>query len=380
MRHADAVIIGGGSSGLSTAYWLTKKGMRDIVVLDRSYLSSGATGRCLGGIRAQFTNEPDILIALYSEQMYETLGAELGFDPLFRQGGYLFMAFDDKDLEMYRRNSNVQNQFGVFSRIVTTSEMKRLAPALNTRHLVGGCWNPKDGNAVHFAVTNGLAERARKLGAVIKPFTSVLEIETAGGRVVGVQTSEGAIRTNTVICAAGIHSMMLLEPLGIKLPLRPRKQEVLVTEPIKPFLDPMLVSVRGHSIFQTMRGDIVAECSDKREENADTLAWDSTFSFLETCARKLLEVLPCLRDVPVQRQWAGTYDTSPDHRPILQAFSDPQGLLLCAGYSGHGFMLAPMVGKIMAELAIDGASTFDISTFSLERFTRPDLQVETLVI
>lgn len=380
MNRADAIIIGGGSSGLSTAYWLTKKGMTNVLLLERSYLSSGATGRCLGGIRAQFSAEADIRLALESQRMYERLGGELGFDPLFRQGGYLFMAFDEKDMELYQRNSEIQNKYGVHSRMVTPDEIGKLAPALNTKALVGGCFNPKDGTAVHFAVSNGFAEKARKQGATLRPFTAVEQIDTAGGRVTGVQTSDGLVATDVVVCVAGVHSVGLLAPLGIELPLRPRKQEVLVTEPIKPFLDPMLVSVRGHSMFQTLRGEFVAECGERKDERPDTMSWSSTFPFLETCARKLLELLPCMRDVRVARQWAGTYDTSPDHRPVLQAFSDPAGLLLASGFSGHGFMLAPMVGKIMAELAIDGQSRFDISSFDLARFSRPGLRSETMVI
>lgn len=378
-KRADAIIIGAGSSGLAIAYWLTSRGMSDVVVLDKGYISCGATGRCMGGIRAQFANEPDIKLALGAQRLYERLGHMLGFDPLFRQGGYLFLAFDEADLEHFRRNSEVQNRFGVHSRLVTVAEMKRLAPALCTDTVVGGCFNPKDGIAVHFAVTWGLAEKARKQGATIRTFTPVERIETAGGHVIGVQTSKGFIGSSIVICAAGMHSVDLLRPLGIELPLRAMKREVLVTEPIRPFLDPMVVSLRGHSMVQTMRGEFVAEC-EEGEEEMDTMSQASSFAYSEMAARKVLALFPCLRDVRLQRQWAGTYDMSPDHRPILQAFDSPKGLLTAVGYSGHGFMLAPKVGQIIADLALTGRSDFDVSTFRLERFTDPNLRIETTVI
>jgi sarcosine oxidase subunit beta len=379
VTRADAVIIGGGSSGLCIAYWLTKMGMRDVVLLDKGYLACGATGRCIGGIRAQFANEPDILLALHSERMFERLGAEIGFDPLFRQGGYLFLAFSEEDLEGFRQNSKLHNRLGVHSRMVTPEEMRRIAPGLNTDGIVGGSFHQKDGCAVHFAVTEGLAEKARAQGATLRTFVTVESIETAGGSVTGVETSEGFIATSNVVCAAGIESMDLLKPVGIDLPLRAMKREALVTEPVRPFFDPMIASLHGHAMYQTLRGEVVAEMSEG-EEQMDTRSWSTSFSFLEMSARGMLTLMPCMRDVPVQRAWGGTYDMSPDHRPILQAFSSPRGLALAAGYSGHGFMLATMVGKIIAELVIHGRSTFDISTFQLERYTGPELRTETTVI
>ncbi len=379
MTRADAVIIGGGSSGLSTAYWLTKLGMRNVVLLEKSYLSSGATGRCLGGIRAQFANEPDIRLALAAEKMYERLGSELGFDPLFKQDGYLFLAFDDQDLAMFERNSRIQNQHGVQSRMVTKEEVQELSPAMNCAGIVGGCYNKKDGNAVHFAVTEGFAEKARHQGADIRTFISVEQILASGGEVQGVQTSDGLIETNHVVCVAGMHTPGLLKQFGIEMPVVPVRREVLVTEPLRPFVRVMTVSLRGHSMFQTLRGEFVAECHDGEAEE-ETMSWSSTFSYAELAARKVLDLFPCLRDVHVVRQWAGTYDMSPDHRPIFQSFDNPRGLHVAVGFSGHGFMLAPMIGKIMAELVLEGQSSFDISTFRLERFADPNLAIETTVI
>jgi sarcosine oxidase subunit beta len=201
----------------------------------------------------------------------------------------------------------------------------------------------------------------------------------AGGAVTGVRTSNGQYATDHVICAAGIDSVELLAPVGIRLPLRPMKREVLVTEPIRPLFDPMVVSFVGDAISQTLRGEIVAENAEGEEE-MDTRSWSSSLKFTEMGARKLLRLFPCLADVRIARQWAGSYDMSPDHRPILQAFSSPRGLALAAGYSGHGFMLGPMVGKIMAQLVLRGHSEFDVSTFRLERFAGTELSVETTVI
>lgn len=132
-------------------------------------------------------------------------------------------------------------------------------------------------------------------------------------------------------------------------------------------------------MVQTMRGEFVAEC-EEGEEEMDTMSLASSFAYAEMAARKVLTLFPCLRDVRLQRQWAGTYDMTPDHRPIIEAFDSPKGLLTAVGYSGHGFMLAPKVGEIIADLALTGHSDFDVSTFRVERFTDPNLRIETTVI
>ncbi len=377
-RTASVVIIGGGCTGLSAAYHLAKAGVRDVVLLERSYLSSGATGRCLGGVRAQFAGRDDIILARASQQRYESLGAELGFDPLFRQDGYLFLAFTDDELEYFRENARTQNELGVATRVLTPAEVKRRAPPLDTSRIAGAAYHARDGVAVHFALTWGLARAARRRGAQLHTFTEVRQLRAENGRVGRVETSRGNIETEWVINAAGGHARHFAAQLGVDLPIRTMKREAMVTESYKPFLDPFIVSLRGHAIFQTLRGEVVIEVSDPMAPETHEVG--STVRFLERSAREALRLMPCLADLRVIRQWAGWYDVSPDNRPILGPVEQVAGFLQASGYSGHGFMLAPVVGQILADLVTRGTTDLPIASFALSRFDGRSLTKETAVI
>ena len=224
-----------------------------------------------------------------------------------------------------------------------------------------------------------MAEAATRRGAQLFPFTEALQLQARNGRVTAVETSRGTIETEWVINAAGGHAKALAAQLGVALPIRTMKREAMVTESYKPFLDPFIVSLRGHAIFQTMRGEVVVEVSDPLA--SETLEVGSTVRFLERSAREAIRLLPCLAPLRVIRQWAGWYDVSPDNRPILGTVDEVAGFLQGSGYSGHGFMLAPIVGQILADLVTRGTTDLPIHSFRLARFSEKEkARKETAVI
>lgn len=363
--RAGAVIVGGGAVGLGIAYRLVEMGMKGVVVIEKGYLGSGATGRCAGGIRQQWGAEENIVLARESVRLWERLSEELGFNVWFRQGGYLLLAFTEEELASFERNVKLQNSLGVPSRVVGPEEVRRIAPAVEAE-VLGGAYCPTDGIAHHDPVVWGYARAARRLGVEVEPFTEVRAIEVAGGRVKGVKTTRGEIESPVVVNAAGAEARDVARMAGVELPNTPYRREILVTEPLKPFLDPLVISFHHNTYFaQTMRGEVVAGTGDAEPP---AYRMDSSLEFLERTAKALVTLAPRLSGVKVLRQWAGLYDVTPDGKPILGVTDGLEGFIQANGFCGHGFMLSPIVAKLVAELVVDGRTSIPIDSLNLRRF------------
>ena len=244
-RSADCVIIGGGIIGTSVAYYLAKSGMTDIVVLEADYLASGGTGRCGGGIRQQWSTEPNARLAMESVRIFTTLEDELGEDIEFLQGGYLVLAYTDEDVEQFEKNVALQRGLGLDVEILKPGEIgPRVVRELNTDRVKMATYCPKDASANPFLATRAYAAAAKRLGVEVELFTPVRRIVAENGRVTGVETDRGVISTPRVINAAGSHSVPLAKTVGVELPIKPYRREILVTEPLERFFHPMIISFR----------------------------------------------------------------------------------------------------------------------------------------
>lgn len=380
-KTADYVIIGGGVIGCSIAYNLAKKGAKNIILIEKKYLTSGATGRCGAGVRMQFGTETNCLLAKNSIEMFEHLEEELDYQDSieFKQGGYLLLAYTEKMVEQFHKNLGVQHKLGIPSRWVTPEEAKEIVPHLNTQGLLGATFCGKDGHCNPFKTTDAYAKAAQRLGVEIMTYTEVTQLLARDGKITGVETSKGVIETPTVILCAGSYSRDLAATIGIELPLTPERHQILVTEPVEMMQGPMVMSFY-HGLYcqQVPHGSFVMGLGDPNEPKEYNQ--NGSWQFLHEMAAKATFILPPLANLRVVRQWAGLYDLTPDRQQILGSMPGFDGIHLAAGFSGHGFMIAPMTGKLMAEHILGEETSLPISMFDFTRFARGELYVEPSVV
>ncbi|MBW1811206.1 MAG: FAD-binding oxidoreductase [Deltaproteobacteria bacterium] len=377
--RADLVIIGGGVLGLSLAYHLSRMGFSDIVILEQGYLCFGASGRNGGGIRQQWSTEENIKLAQQSVRMFRQLARETGYNIWFRQGGYLFIARDDESAASLEKNVALQNRLGVPSRNISAAEARRVVPGLSTNGVKICSYNHSDGVLFPWPALWGMARSVQELGVEIDTFTRVTGIDVRDQQIVKVVTDRGAIATNRVVNAAGGWSWQIAKMAGLEIPNKPYRHEILVSEPLRPFLNPMVCDLSDGTYFsQTMRGEICGGLSDPDEPSS--MNTGSSFKFLSRMCQSMIRILPRLSGVKILRQWAGYYDETPDGNPVLGRVAEVEGFIQLNGFGGHGFMLAPAIGKIAAEWLLRKSEHEIFTKYSLARFTKGEVKKETLVI
>ena len=380
-KTANVVIIGGGISGCAIAYTLAKKGVKDIVVIEKDYLSSGATGRCGAGVRMQWGTEMNCKLAKYSIEFFETANEELQYeyDIEFKQGGYLIVASTEKEVNQFKKNIALQNSLGIPSRLLTPKEAKEIVPHMDETKIIAATFNPKDGHLNPFHTTQAYANAAMRLGVEIMKYTTVTGIKVENGKVAGVQTDKGYISTPVVVNAAGGHSQLVAKMVDIDLPVFSERHQILVTEPVAPMQGPMFMSF-SLNIYcqQTPHGSFIMGRGDANEPR--DLRVTSSWHFMEEMAKTCTELLPPLKDLRVVRQWSGLYNISPDRQPIYGPVKEVEGFYLACGYSGHGFMFGPVTGVVIAEAILGETPTIPIHMLDKDRFERGELLLEPSVV
>jgi sarcosine oxidase, subunit beta len=371
-RRYDVVIIGGGSHGLATAYYLAKNhGIKDVAVLDKSYIGSGAAGRNTTIIRANYRTPEGAAFYSESVKLYEGLGAELDFNLLFSQQGHLTLAHSDRGIITSNERAEVNKLLGIDSRVIYPDEISKLCPEMNlsqdvTWPVMAALYHPPGGIIRHDAVVWGFARGADRRGVEIHPYTEVTAIDRSPtGRVNGVQTTRGDIECDTVIsCTAG-WSTLVADLAEVPLPITTHILQAFVTEPVKPFLDVIIVSSQMHIyVSQTDRGEFLIGAEI---EPYTTYKGIGTFPFLEYSAKHVLELFPQLEQAKILRSWTGLCDLSPDYSPIL-GVTEAEGFLVSCGWGTYGFKAAPIVGTTLAELVATKETPALIEPFALERF------------
>src|SRR5689334_15076227 len=378
-EKCEIAIVGGGVMGLSIAYQLAKRGLTDVVVLERGYLAQGASGRNGGGVRMQWSTEQNVRLMQESIELCRGFAQEIGVNVWFRQGGYLFLAKHAHEVPIMQRNVELQNRCGVPTRMLSPEEAGQLVPELDIKKIVCACYNPKDGVLFPWPFLWGYAHQALKRGVEVHLFTSVDAITRDGGGF-KLTTSKGEVRAKRVINAAGAWSPEVARMVGVELPNRPHRHEILSTEPLKPFLTPM-VSVLSSGLYfsQSMRGEIVTGITVEDHDDG-RVNLGSRLKFLTTLAKEITAVMPRLADVKILRQWAGPYDVSPDGRPILGEPPGVPGFFLACGFVGHGFMMAPVMGKYYAEWLTGDPPHEVFERSRLQRFADGKTEREDMIL
>ena len=367
----EVVIIGGGVHGLATAYYLAKHhNITDVAVLEKRYIGSGGSGRNTTIIRSNYLTPEGVLFYDESVKLYEDLSSELDFNVMFSQRGHLTLAHTDASLRTMRWRAEVNQIQGVNSTVIGPEEIKKLAPFMDVSDhprypVVGALYHPPGGIIRHDAVVWGYAHGADKRGVHIHQMTEVTGIEVEQNRVVAVQTNRGRIKTGTVLNATAGWCSLIAGMVNLKLPIETRPLQACVTEPLKPFLDTVIVSGTLHFyLSQSDRGELVMGAS---VDPFTSYSMDSTLSFMEGLVGHVLELFPSLAKVRMLRQWAGLCDMTPDYSPIM-GFTPVEGFLLDVGWGTYGFKAGPVSGKRMAELIATGNTPDLIAPFSYSRF------------
>jgi sarcosine oxidase, subunit beta len=365
------VIVGAGIIGLFTAYHLARAGAGPITVVDRGWLSNGASGRNGGGVRQQWETRATVRLARESVESYRRFGREFGYNIWFRQGGYLFLAETEAERQHLAQVISAIRAEGLEGRLLGPEEIPRYAPGLETRGLVGASYLSSDGTLYPFPALWALKDAITRLGVDLRFGTEVTGIRVENGRVAGLATSAGPMPATTVVNAAGGWSGELSSRAGLSTPNRASRHEILATEPLKPFLDPMVTRLRDGLYFsQIMRGEIVGGLTLAHPTGTQA-GMPSSSAFLRAMARALSEILPAVRHLGVLRAWSGFYDDTPDGLPVIGEDPRLPGFVHANGFGGHGFMLAPAASRRVAQAVLGEKSDLDPALFSIGRFLAP---------
>lgn len=380
-NKAEVVIIGAGISGCSIAYNLAKKGVKNIVVLDKNYICSGSTGRCGAGVRMQWGTEMNCKIAKKSIDFYEHANEILEYerDVEFKQAGYLLVADTEKELIQFKKNIEIQNSLDIPSKMLTLQEAKEIVPYLNTDVLKGAAFCEKDGFLNPFKTTDAFYRAAKRLGVEFYTFTEATGIKVEKNKVVGVETNKGYISTNKVVNATNGYSKKISEMVGLDIPVYSERHQILVTEPVEPMQGPMVMSFGlNFYIQQSPEGSFIMGRGDANEPR--DLRITSSWHFAEEMAKTIEMVLPPIMQLRMIRQWAGLYNMTPDKQPIYDKAENVEGFYIAVGFSGHGFMFGPITGVVMSEMILGEKPTIDVSMLNLNRFKTGNLILEPSVV
>ena len=375
----DVVIIGGGGHGLSSAYYLGKDhGITNVAVLEKGYIGGGNTGRNTTIIRSNYLTPEGVKFYDASMRLWQDLSADFDLNLFFSTRGHFTLAHSDADLRTARWRAEVNKHFGVRSEVVDAAFVKKLVPQIDLHcgghsPIVGALYHEPGAIARHDAVAWGYGRGADQRGVEIHQNTEVLGIDVAGGAVTGVRTSRGHIATKRVLCAVAGATPRVLKMIGLDSPLAIHPLQAMVSEPLKPWLDPIIVSSSLHAyVSQSARGELVMGASLDPQELHSTR---STLDFAEGLAAHMLDLFPFLSEVKVNRQWAGMADMTPDFAPIMGT-TPCEGFFLDAGWGTWGFKATPISGKTMSQTVATGVNHPLIEAFSLARFARLELTGE----
>lgn len=417
-KEAEVVIIGGGIMGCATAFYLAKRGLR-AVLLEKGKLAGEQSSRAWGFVRQQNRDLAELPLMIAGNRIWRELSAELEADLEWRRGGVLSLAGTEEDLAHYQAREKLEREHGLDSRMVTPEEIRGLMPGFAGESL-GGLYTPSDGSAEPDKTTAAFAEAARRAGAQLHEYCAVEGLTTHDGRVASVLTEKGEIRADTVVCAAGAHSSRIARMVGLALPVRTVRATVAATRPLPPITK---LAVRGVTVSfrQRENGSVYLAQSTDRSADYDltleafrhlkwflpnylenrrmlsihvgapllrdiwrAMPWSGArrhpFAHtvdiepkpnpaqVERSREAFLAYFPHLKELRIERSWAGMIDTMPDMIPVLGRTAKLEGFIFATGFSGHGFAMGPIVGRLLTELIVEGKTSLDIQGLRFSRF------------
>ncbi len=362
MSAWDIIIAGAGSVGLPLSYFCAKRGLK-VLVLDReASWGRGQNRAAIGGIRATFSESAKIRICTESLAIASRFEQEHGMDIEWRQGGYLFVAYDAERERAFRELLALQHAAGLDIDWIGPARVAELAPGIKMEGLRGGTFSPGDGYASPLKTSVAFHKLASEAGVEFRFGEDVVGLDMENRRVRRLRTSKGAYEAGLYVNAAGAQAAEIAAMAGAEMPVHPDCHEGGVTEPVARFMESMLVDIRPDSesgnyyFYQAVTGQVVF-CITPRPQVWGTDI-DSSSGFLPLCARRMVELYPRLRSLKVRRTWRGLYPMTPDGQPIVGYAREAENLLLAVGMCGQGFMIGPGLGKILSDVIVDGAERY----------------------
>ena len=366
----DVIIIGGGGHGLGTAYYLAKEhGLKNIAVIEKGWLGGGNTGRNTTIIRSNYLWDDSAHLYEHSLKLWENLSNELNYNVMFSQRGVMNLAHNEHDIKEIKRRISANNLNGIDSLWLSKEEIQKKVPIMNTDNLrypvLGASFQPRGGVARHDAVAWGFAMRADEMGVDIIQNCEAHQIKTKNGKIEGVETSKGFIRANKVGVVASGHTGVLAETAGVRLPLQSKPLQALVSEPIKPIIDTVVMSSAVHAyVSQSDKGELVIGAGT---DSYNSFTQRGGFDVIEDTIRAMVELYPVFGKMKMLRQWGGIVDICPDASPIISK-CDVDGLFFNCGWGTGGFKATPGSANVFAHtIAKDQPHNIN-AAFSLDRF------------
>ena len=375
-RTADAVIIGGGCMGASVAYHLTRRGVTDIVLVEREQLlATGSTGRNAGGVRHQFSNAANIQLSIESIRFLERFADEVGHPIDFHQDGYLFLLSSSASVDTFRRNVALQRSLGVDVEWLDAEAAAQRVPGLNVDGVAAATCCRRDGIADPNGVTMGFVKAAQAAGAAIERDTEVTGIRLDRQRIAAVETSHGVVETGVVVNAAGPYARQIGRMAGIEVPVDPYRRHIFIAAFDRlasaaaakvPDSKIMVIDFETTFYFHREGAGLLFGMGDPLEATTfdTTVQWDFLPQVIDVAVKRL----PALAEASISHAWAGLYEITPDANPVIGPVPQVEGLFLINGFSGHGFQHSPAAGRILADVIAERDPRFDLTPFDLRRF------------
>jgi len=377
---ADVVIVGGGCMGCSLAWHLAQRGVTNVVLVEReAQLAAGSTGKNAGGVRHQFSNPANISLSIESIAMMADFEARVGTPIDFHQDGYLFLVSKAANVAAFEKNIALQRSMGVDVQWLSPDDAARISPGIDLAGIRGAAYCAADGVADPNGVTVGFAKGAQARGVEIVRETEVTGVRLEGGRVTEVLTSRGNISTPVVVNAAGPWAKAIGRYLGVDVPVEPERRHIFIATPERggswdapewngrmPRSRVLVIDFETTFYFHREGPGLLFGMGDPDETPGfdTTVRWDFLPKVTDVAVRRL----PAMGDAAVSHAWAGLYEMTPDHNPLIGPSSDVAGFYAIAGFSGHGFQHAPAAGRILADVMTGHDPKFDLTPFALDRF------------
>lgn len=359
MADYDCIIIGAGSVGVPTALATSKDGLKTLVIDSLPSVSQGDNKHAIGGIRATHSQKSKILLCQRSIEIFSSWEDNYGDNIWWVEGGYVFVAYTEEHEKLLKETVKLQNSYGLIIDYVDAVKIKKLIPGINDQGLLGGTYSPKDGNASPLLALHSFYRQAKKLGAEFKFNEKVTDLLLHNKKITGVKTQKGIYKSDYIVNAAGAHAKDIGKMCGINIPIYPESHEAGITEPVKKFFSPMVVDIRpyidhqfGNSknyyFYQNIEGKIIFCLTP--DPSIAGINRKETSLFLPQISKRMMNLMPRLKNIKIRRTWRGLYPMTPDGSPIVGNVKNLKGYINAVGMCGQGFMLGPGLGELISRL------------------------------
>ena len=387
MTEYDVIIIGAGSVGVPTALAIAKTGLKTLVLDSLLSVAQGDNKHAIGGIRATHSLKSKIWLCQRSIEIFASWKELYGDDIWWEQGGYCFLAFTNEHEQMLKNTVRQQKEYGLNIDYVNAEKIKDLVPGINGDNLLGGTYSPEDGNSSPLLALHAFYRKSREFGAEYNFGEEVIDITTKNKKITGVKTNIAEYKTQTIINATGAHAKDIGNMIGIDLPVAPESHEAGITEPVKKFFSTMVVDIKpkidekfGNSknyyFYQNKEGKIIFCLTP--EPNIPSIDRRETSSFLPQISKRMVNLLPRLKNIKIRRTWRGLYPMTPDGNPIIGRIDDIEGYINAVGMCGQGFMLGPGLGELLSREITEKLNSKDNKMLRELAYGRDNHKIEDL--